>query len=63
MSDYRKTKEQLVLEVMELRRSVVELKELRDEHKRVEEALRQSEERFRFMAETTGDVLYQLGYA
>jgi len=32
------------------------------ERKRIEEALRESEERFRFMAERTGDALYRLRY-
>jgi diguanylate cyclase (GGDEF)-like protein/PAS domain S-box-containing protein len=62
MRDCGKAKGQLERELAELRRHVAELEGLRDEHKRVEEALRESEERFRFMAETTGDVLYRLKY-
>ncbi|MFZ2444835.1 MAG: diguanylate cyclase [Syntrophobacteraceae bacterium] len=62
MSDDEKIKEQLVRELGELRRRVADLEALRDEHRRVDEALRESEERFRFMAETTGDVLYRLQY-
>jgi diguanylate cyclase (GGDEF)-like protein/PAS domain S-box-containing protein len=62
MSDGEKTKEQLMNEPSELRGRVIELEGLRDEHKLVEEALRESEERFRFMAETTGDALYRLKY-
>ncbi len=63
MTDSEKTKEQLILELVELRESLTRLEALRDEHKKVEEALRESEERFRFMAETTGEALYRLKYS
>ncbi len=63
MIDFEKTKEQLISELAELRASLAKLEVLRDEHKRVEEALRESEERFRFMAETTGEALYRLKYS
>jgi diguanylate cyclase (GGDEF)-like protein/PAS domain S-box-containing protein len=63
MRDEDKTKELLILELAELRRRVIALESLESDRKRVEEALRESEERFRFMAETTGDVLYRLKYS
>lgn len=63
MRDGAKNTEELIRELEELRRRVGELETLRDEHRRIEEALRESEERFRFMAEATGDVLYRLNYS
>lgn len=63
MKDDEKSREELLCEVTELRCRIHELEALRENHKRTEEALRESEERFRFMAETTGDVLYRLRYA
>lgn len=63
MKDGEKANEELVHEVAVLRRRVAELESLYDEHERVGEALRESEERFRFMAEATGDVLYRLKYS
>ena len=62
MRDEEKTKKQLIEELLELRRRVIDLETLESEHKRIQKALRESEERFRFMAETTGDVLYRLRY-
>lgn len=63
MKDSAKTREELSEELAVLRRRVAELESFHDEHKRVDEALRESEERFRFMAEATGDVLYRLKYS
>lgn len=62
MRDEEKSKEHLIRELHDLRARVADLEAGRDGHRRVEEALMQSEERFRFMAETTGDALYQLKY-
>ncbi len=62
MKDEDKTKERLIRDLAELRKRVACLEALERDRKRVEEALRESEERFRFMAETTGDVLYRLRY-
>jgi diguanylate cyclase (GGDEF)-like protein/PAS domain S-box-containing protein len=62
MRDEEKGKEQLLEELEKLRHRIVYLEALEAEHKRVQAALRESEERFRFMAETTGDVLYRLRY-
>jgi diguanylate cyclase (GGDEF)-like protein/PAS domain S-box-containing protein len=58
-----KTGEGLIGEVEELRRRVFELERLLENHERSQQALFESEERFRFMAETTGDVLYRLRYS
>jgi diguanylate cyclase (GGDEF)-like protein/PAS domain S-box-containing protein len=62
MRDDDKTKELLIRELVELRRRVLDLEAVERDRKGVEEALRESEDRFRFMAETTGDVLYRLRY-
>ncbi len=62
MRDEDKTREQLLEELAGLRRRVLDLESLENEHQRLLQALRESEERFRFMAETTGDVLYRLKY-
>jgi diguanylate cyclase (GGDEF)-like protein/PAS domain S-box-containing protein len=62
VKDEDKTKEQLIQELEELRNRVAELEAWEKKRREVEEALRESEERFRFMAETTGDVLYRLRY-
>ena len=63
MKDDEKSRAELLRDVTALRRRIHELEALRENHKKTEEALRESEERFRFMAETTGDVLYRLRYA
>ncbi|MHC1730045.1 MAG: GGDEF domain-containing protein [Syntrophobacteraceae bacterium] len=63
MRDDEKSREELLRDVEELRRRVLELEALRENYRKTEEALRESDERFRFMAETTGDVLYRLRYS
>jgi diguanylate cyclase (GGDEF)-like protein/PAS domain S-box-containing protein len=57
------TKKQLMQEVTELRERIVDLEERVKDCRRLEASLRESEERFRFMAKTTGDVLYRLKYS
>lgn len=51
MDDREKTKRQLAMELAELRRRVTELERLETEHHLAEEALRESEERFRAVFE------------
>jgi diguanylate cyclase (GGDEF)-like protein/PAS domain S-box-containing protein len=62
MSDDEKSRRELLEELAALRRLVIELETMQENHRRLEEALRESEERFRFMAEATGEALYQLRY-
>ncbi len=57
MKDEEKTKEQLVNELVELRRRLTELEVREIERKRREEALRESERRFHQMAENIPVVL------
>ncbi len=57
------TKKQLIQEVAELQKRVLELEAMVKDCNRLEASLRESEERFRFMAKTTGDVLYRLKYS
>lgn len=56
------TKKQLIREVARLRERISELETRVRNCNRLESSLRESEERFRFMAKTTGDVLYRLNY-
>jgi two-component system cell cycle sensor histidine kinase/response regulator CckA len=58
MKDQDKTKTQLINELGELRQRIAELEAEGTERERVEEALRESEERFRQMAETSRDVFW-----
>jgi len=51
MKDKYKTKEQLINELAEMRRRIAELEKSETEHKQVEEALRESENKFRSLAE------------
>ena len=51
MKDKYKTKEQLINELAEMRRRIAELEKSETEHKQVEEVLRESENKFRSLAE------------
>ncbi len=57
MKDDKKTKEQLIRELEDLRRGIAELKKTETGRKRAEEALRESEEKYRFLA-FTEDPMY-----
>ncbi|MFH0996752.1 MAG: diguanylate cyclase [Pseudomonadota bacterium] len=57
------TKKQLIREVAQLRERIFDLEARVKDCTRLEASLRESEERFRFMAKTTGDVLYRLKYS
>ncbi|MGA3085287.1 MAG: PAS domain S-box protein, partial [Thermodesulfobacteriota bacterium] len=57
MNDNRKSKEQLIKELEDLRQQVAEHEKSETERKRAEEALRQSEEKYRSLA-STEDSMY-----
>jgi PAS domain S-box-containing protein len=56
------SKEELLEELTVLRRRVSEMEALEVERSRVQDSLKESEQRLRFIAETTGDVIYRLRY-
>jgi len=53
-----KTKEQLINELVEMRQRITELEKSEADRKRAEEALRESDEKYRRIFETSKDVLY-----
>lgn len=59
MKDAGESKEQLVRELAQLRRKVAELEKMNAAQRRVQEELRQSEERFRLLVESAADVIYR----
>jgi two-component system cell cycle sensor histidine kinase/response regulator CckA len=59
MRDERKTKRQLIKELEELRRRISKLEKEGGGRKRAEEALRQSEERFKTAAKLATDLIYE----
>lgn len=58
MPKKEKAREQLLEEIAELRRQIEELKTIEQEHKRVEASLRESEEKYRALVESTDDSIY-----
>ena len=60
MQDQDKSKQELIAELSELRRRVAALERIDAERKRSEEVLRQSEGRYRALAELTRDIIYIL---
>ncbi len=60
MKDEDKTRDQLIDELVELRRRGAELEASEVEHKQAAEALRESEEKFRTFVEKANDIVYSL---
>ena len=58
MEDASKSGEQLLKELAELRQQIAELETLETEHRRAEEALRKSEERFHRIFEHSNDAIF-----
>ena len=60
MKDQDKSKEELIDEVVELRGYIARLQEAVGKHRKTEEALRESEERYRNIIETIEDGYYEV---
>ncbi len=57
MKDKERTKEQLQNELTKLRQQITELKKLNIKYQQIEEALRESEEKYRILSEATSDCI------
>ena len=60
MKDEDKTKEQLTDERVSMRQRITELEELEAEHRRVEEALRESEAKYRELVENANSIILRM---
>jgi PAS domain S-box-containing protein len=60
MKDEEKTKKQFINELLELRQRITELEKTKIKRKEVEKALQQSEERFRQVAESSGEFIWEV---
>jgi diguanylate cyclase (GGDEF)-like protein/PAS domain S-box-containing protein len=58
MNDEKKTKEQLIKELLEMRQRIAELEKSEAEHKRLEEELQESEEKHRELFEEAMDAIF-----
>ena len=60
MKDENKTKDKLIIKLCEMRERIAELEGSDAKRKQAEDALRKSEERFRLIAETSVDYIFQV---
>ena len=58
MKDENVTKEQLILELAAMRQRVAEMEKIEGEHKRTDEALRESEKRYKEVVESAADIIH-----